>query len=97
MCVDYTYLNKPFPNDAYPLPNIDNLVDNSSDYTLLSFMEAYLGYNHFPLDNVDRNMTTFMNEDTNYMYNVLPFGLKNAGHMYQRMVNKVFEPEIRKH
>jgi len=45
MCVDYTDLNRACPKDAYPLPNIDKLVDNSSDYKLLSFMDAYSGYN----------------------------------------------------
>jgi hypothetical protein len=45
MCVDYTDLNRACPKDAYPLPNIDKLVDNSSGYKLLSFMDAYSGYN----------------------------------------------------
>jgi len=43
MCVDYTNLNRVCPKDAYPLPNIDKLVDNSSSYKLLSFMDAYSG------------------------------------------------------
>lgn len=56
-------------------------------------MDAYLGYNQIPMDKVDRNMTTFMIDGTNYMYNVMPFGLKHTGHMYQIMMNKVFERE----
>ncbi|GAU47343.1 hypothetical protein TSUD_302120 [Trifolium subterraneum] len=43
MCVDYTDLNRVCPKDAYPLPNIDKLVDNSSRFKLLSFMDAYSG------------------------------------------------------
>ncbi|GAU38515.1 hypothetical protein TSUD_396320 [Trifolium subterraneum] len=43
MCVDYTDLNRACPKDAYPLPNIDKLVDNSSEFKLLSFMDAYSG------------------------------------------------------
>ncbi|GAU35136.1 hypothetical protein TSUD_394620 [Trifolium subterraneum] len=43
MCVDYTDLNRACPKDAYPLPNIDKLVDNSSGFKLLSFMDAYSG------------------------------------------------------
>ena len=49
LCVDYTDLNRAFPKDAYPLPNIDKLVDNSSGYRLLSFMDAYSGYNQIPI------------------------------------------------
>ena len=45
MCVDYTDLNKACPKDPYPLPNVDKLVDGSSGYKYLSFMDAYSGYN----------------------------------------------------
>ncbi|MCI35412.1 hypothetical protein A2U01_0056633, partial [Trifolium medium] len=48
MCVDYTDLNKACPKDSYPIPNIDKLVDNSAGYKLLSFMDAYSGYNQIP-------------------------------------------------
>jgi hypothetical protein len=48
MCVDFTDLNRACPKDTYPLPNIDKLVDNSSGYKLLSFMDAYYGYNQIP-------------------------------------------------
>ena len=66
MCVDYTDLNRAFPKDAYPLPNIDKLVDNSSDYNLLSFMDAYFGYNQIPMAEEDKKKTTFMTESGNY-------------------------------
>jgi len=45
MCKDFTNLNKAGPKDAYPLPNIDMLVDVVSGCELLSFMDAYSGYN----------------------------------------------------
>jgi len=62
MCVDYTDLNRDCPTDAYPLPNIDKLVDNSSGYKLLSFMDAYSGYNQIPMDEEDKQKTTFMTD-----------------------------------
>jgi len=43
MCTDFTALNKACPKDAYPLPNIDALVDGVSGCKLLSFMDAYSG------------------------------------------------------
>ncbi|GAU40689.1 hypothetical protein TSUD_88350 [Trifolium subterraneum] len=94
MCVDYTDLNRACPKDAYPLPNIDKLVDNSSGFKLLSFMDAYSGYNQIKMAEIDKNKTAFMTETGNYYYNVMPFGLKNAGATYQRMMNKVFHNEI---
>ena len=45
MCVDYTDLNKACPKDSFPLPRIDQLVDATSGYQLLSFMDAFSGYN----------------------------------------------------
>ncbi|CAJ2637852.1 unnamed protein product [Trifolium pratense] len=94
MCVDYTDLNRACPKDAYPLPNIDKLVDNSSGFKLLSFMDAYSGYNQIKMAEIDKKKTAFMTESGNYCYNVMPFGLKNAGATYQRMMNKVFNNEI---
>jgi len=94
MCVDYTNLNRACPKDAYPLPNIDKLVDNSYGYKLLSFMEAYSGYNQIPMAEEDKNKTTFMTESGNYYYNVMPFGLRNAGATYQRMMNKVYDKAL---
>ncbi|GAU30269.1 hypothetical protein TSUD_384900 [Trifolium subterraneum] len=94
MCVDYTDLNRACPKDAYPLPNIDKLVDNSSGFKLLSFMDAYSGYNQIKMAEIDKKKTVFMTETGNYYYNVMPFGLKNAGATYQRMMNKVFHNEI---
>ncbi|KAJ8505651.1 hypothetical protein OPV22_006537 [Ensete ventricosum] len=45
MCIDYTSLNRACPKDCYPLPRIDLLVDATSGYELLSFMDSFLGYN----------------------------------------------------
>jgi len=94
MCVDYTDLNRACPKDAYPLPNIDKLVDNSSGYKLLSFMDAYSGYNQIPMADEDKEKTAFMIESKNYYYNVMPFCLRNAGATYQRMMNKVYDKKL---
>ena len=45
MCTDYTDLNKACPKDVYPLPSIDRLIDGMSRSQVLSFLDAYLGYN----------------------------------------------------
>ena len=94
MCIDYTDINRACPKDVYPLPNIDKLVDNSVGFKLLSFMDTYSGYNQIPMAKMDKKYTAFMTESGNYYYNVMPFGLKNAGATYQRMMNKVFCNEI---
>ena len=54
MCVDFTDLNKACPKDIYPLPRIDQLVDSTADHQLLSFMEAFLGYNQIKMDKANK-------------------------------------------
>ena len=45
MCVDFTDLNKACPKDSYPLSWVNVLVDSTARYELLSFMDAFFGYN----------------------------------------------------
>lgn len=94
MCVDYTYLNRAYPKYLYPLPNINNLVDNSSGYKVLSFIDAHFYYKLIPMYETNREKTTLMTERSNYQYNMMFLGLKNVGETYQRMINKFFEEKI---
>ena len=90
MCVDYTDLNKACLKDPYPLPSINGLVDAAFGFRLLTFMDAYSGYNQIPMCHLDEEKTAFITPMANYCYKVMPFGLKNAGATYQRLMNKVF-------
>ncbi|XP_014503261.1 uncharacterized protein LOC106763603 [Vigna radiata var. radiata] len=90
MCTDYTDLNKACPKDSHPLPNIDNLVDEASGHRMLSFLDAYSGYNQIPMHEADREKTTFITNRGNYCYDVMSFGLKNVGATYQRLMDKIF-------
>ncbi|CAL8117146.1 unnamed protein product [Prunus armeniaca] len=95
-CVDYIDLNKACPKDNFPLPRIDQLVDSTSGNQLLSFMDAYSGYNQIMMHEDDKAKTLFIIERGTYCYKVMPFGLKNAGATYQRLVNKIFKEQIGK-
>ena len=53
-------LNKAFPKDNFPLPRIDQLVDATSGHELLSFMDAYSGYNQIPMYLPDEEHTSFI-------------------------------------
>nr|KYP31642.1 Transposon Ty3-I Gag-Pol polyprotein [Cajanus cajan] len=96
MCTDYTNLNKACPKDAYPLPNIDRLVDGAAGHRLLTFLDAYSGYNQIRMHPHDEDKTAFITDSANYCYRVMPFGLKNAGATYQRLMDKVFKNQIGK-
>nr|KYP74057.1 Retrovirus-related Pol polyprotein from transposon 297 family [Cajanus cajan] len=94
MCVDYTDLNKTCPKDSYPLPSIDRLVDGASGNALLSFLDAYSGYNQIMMYPPEEVHTSFFTDHANYCYRVMPFGLKNAGETYQQLMDKVFQQQI---
>ncbi|CAA0840982.1 Unknown protein, partial [Striga hermonthica] len=90
LCIDFSDLNKACPKDSYPLPHIDYMVDATSGHELMSFMDAYSGYNQIPMDPEEAEHTSFYSDRGLYCYTMMPFGLKNAGATYQRLVNKMF-------
>ena len=94
MCIDFTDLNKACPKNSFPLPRIDQLVDSTVGHKLLSFMDAFSGYNQILMDEDDQEKTTFVTSQALYCYKVMPFGLKNAGATYQRLVNHMFSHQI---
>jgi len=92
MCVDLTDLNNVCPKDSYPFSNIDSLVDSASGCGLLSFMDAFSGYNQIRMHPLDEEKTKFMPDTTNYCYKVMPFGLKNVGATYQGLMDRILQP-----
>ena len=89
ICIDYKDLNKAWPKDCVPLPCIEQLVDATAGHELPSFMDAYSGYNQIRMHELNQIKTTFVTDRGLYCYKVMPFGLKNAGATYQRLVNVV--------
>lgn len=96
MCVDFTDLNKVCPKYSYPLPSINRLVDGASRHAMLSFLDAYSGYNQILMYIPDQERTTFIIERANYCYEKMSFGLKNAGATYQSLMDKIFHHQIGK-
>ena len=90
VCIDFIDLNTACPKDSFPLPHIDMLVDATAGHELLSFMDAYSGYNQILMHPDDQEKTTFVTKRGTFCYKVMPFGLKYAGATYQRLVNMMF-------
>jgi hypothetical protein len=89
MCVDYTDLNKHCPKDPFDLPRIDEVIDSTARYELLSFLDCYSSYHQIALNPEDQVKTSFITPFGAYCYTTLSFGLKNAGVTYQRAVQNV--------
>jgi len=79
MCVDFADLNKAFPKDSYPLPSIDALMDSASGCKMLSFLDAFSGYNQIEMHLRDKCKTAFMTELSCYCYTMMPFGTPTRG------------------
>ena len=62
----------------------------------MSFLDAFQGYHQIPLALDDQVKTAFVTPIGSYHYKVMPFGLKNAGSTYQRMMTKMFESQMGK-
>ncbi|KAK8924197.1 hypothetical protein KSP39_PZI019370 [Platanthera zijinensis] len=91
MCIDFSLLNKSCPKDCYPLPRIDALVDSAVGFPLMSFLDAFSGYHQIRMHPPDVKDVSFITGDGCYSYKMMPFGLKNAGATYQRMMDRVFQ------
>ena len=94
LCIDVTDINKACPKDNFPLSRIDLIVDATAGHELLSFMDAFFGYNQISMDPDDQEKTSFVTTQGTYCYRVMPFGLKNAGATYHRLVNRMFQKHI---
>ena len=60
MCVDFTDLNKACPKYSYLVPRVDVLVDSTTQYQLLSFMDTFSGHNQIMMDEADQEKTLFV-------------------------------------
>ncbi|KAJ0766237.1 putative nucleotidyltransferase, Ribonuclease H [Helianthus annuus] len=96
VCVDFTDLNKACPKDPFPLPHIDSMVDATAGHELLTFMDASSGFQQIQMEPSDQEDTAFMTPTGLYCYIAMPFGLRNAGATYQRLVNMMFKDQIGK-
>ena len=73
MCVDFSDLNKACPKDSYPLSRVNILVDSIAIHQLLSFMDAFSGYNQIKLDEADQEKTSFITSQGLFCYKVMMF------------------------
>ena len=94
LCIDFKDINRACPKDSFPLPRIDLIVDAIAGHELLSFIDAFSGYNQISMDPKDQEKTSFVTGQGTYCYRVMPFGLKSAGATYQRLVNRMFQKQI---
>ncbi|GJU26574.1 reverse transcriptase domain-containing protein [Tanacetum coccineum] len=94
MCVDFKYLNKACPKNGYPLPEIDWKVKSLRGFPFKCFLDAYKGYHQIQMAKEEEEKIAFITSQEIFCYTKMPFGLRNAGATYQRLVDKAFHKQI---
>ena len=80
--MDFMDLNSACSKESFPLPRIDQLVDLTARHKLLTFMNAFSGYNKVQMLEEDQEKIAFITSQGLYCYKVMSFGLKNVGVTY---------------
>lgn len=88
-CVDYRRLNASTVKDAYPLPRIDESLEQLSGYSWFSTLDMFSGYWQVELDPADKTKTAFATRRGLFQFRVMPFGLCCAPATFERLVETI--------
>lgn len=90
MCVDYRAVNRKLIADKFPLPRIDDILDNLGRAKHFSVIDLFSGFHQVPIHPNSRDITAFSTDKGSFRWKVLPFGLSVAPNSFSRMMSIAF-------